>query len=183
MSLPFNLARAVVAIALAGAALLSGGCLERTIKVTTEPEGAVVWINDVEVGRTPLETDFTYYGDFSVRIRKEGYEPVVDVKHVSAPVQELPVVDLAAEALPVKFENNVYWHWVLEPAIEARMSPTEAETRVVHDALQMRLQLQGIDASAQKPGAEPKPEPQPASEPESKETPQPESSPAASENK
>ena len=54
MSLPFNPARAVVAFALAGAALLSGGCLERTIKVTTEPEGAVVWINDVEVGRTPL---------------------------------------------------------------------------------------------------------------------------------
>ena len=104
---------------------------------------------------------------------------MVDVKHVSAPVQELPVVDLAAEALPVKFENNVYWHWVLEPAIEARMSPTEAETRVVHDALQMRLQLQGIDASAQKPGAEPKPE----SKPESKEAPQPESTPAANENK
>ncbi len=179
MSLPFNPARAVVVFALAGAALLSGGCLERTIKVTTEPEGAVVWINDVEVGRTPLETDFTYYGDFSVRIRKEGYEPVVDVKHVSAPVQELPVVDLAAEALPVKFENNVYWHWVLEPAIEARMSPTEAETRVVHDALQMRLQLQGTDASAQKPGTEAKP----ASEPESKEAPQPESTPAANENK
>lgn len=94
------------------------GCVERTITVTSEPPGAVVWINDVEVGRTPVETDFTFYGVYDVRLRLEGYEPVLTSRNAKAPVYDLPGLDLAAEALPTKIESNIAWHFVLTPLAE-----------------------------------------------------------------
>src|SRR6185369_14341466 len=104
-------------LVLAAFALCAGGCLKRTISVTTEPPGALVWINDVEVGRTPLETDFTYYGDYDVRVRREGYEPIVTHAKANTPIQEMPGIDLMAEAAPVRFHNVVRWHWDLTPVV------------------------------------------------------------------
>ena len=48
------------------------GCQQRTIRVTSEPSGAVAYLNDVEVGRTPVEVDFTWFGTYEVRLEKEG---------------------------------------------------------------------------------------------------------------
>ncbi len=144
-----NLTRRILACA--GVALLTSGlpgCLQRTITVTSEPAGAIVWINDIEVGRTPVESDFTYFGEFSVRVRKEGYEPVVDVRKVKPPIQEQPGLDLIGEALPVNFHHQVAWHYVLEPVVEARLSAMEAEAAVVHQAKQLRAQLRGPNESA-----------------------------------
>lgn len=134
--------------ALLAASIFLTGCLQRTIKVTTQPAGAVVWINDNEVGRTPLETDFTFYGKFSVRIRKEGYEPIVEVKNVKAPLREQPGIDLVAEALPINYNHVVEWHWDLQPVAESRLGNAEAEAAVIHSARQLRTQLQGVDESA-----------------------------------
>ena len=53
---------------------LLAGCVERTIKITSQPSGALVYLNDEEVGRTPTEVRFTFYGDYSVILRKEGHE-------------------------------------------------------------------------------------------------------------
>jgi hypothetical protein len=130
------------------ALMLLGGCLERTISVTSEPQGAVVWINDIEAGRTPFEADFTYYGKFSVRIRKEGYEPIVTVMKVNPPIQEQPGIDLVAEAMPTKFENVVRWHFDLTPTIESRLGRAEAEASVIHEANQLRARLEGVNESA-----------------------------------
>lgn len=134
--------------ALLAASMFLTGCLQRTIKVTTQPAGAVVWINDNEVGRTPLETDFTFYGKFSVRIRKEGYEPIVEVKNVKAPLREQPGIDLVAEALPINYNHVVEWHWDLQPVAESRLGNAEAEAAVIHSARQLRTQLKGVDESA-----------------------------------
>jgi hypothetical protein len=105
----------LLTLALLAAACCSGGCLKRTISVTTEPPGALVWINDVEVGRTPLEMDFTFYGTYDVRLRREGYEPIIASAKADTPIQEQPGIDLLAEAMPVRFHNIVRWHWVLAP--------------------------------------------------------------------
>jgi hypothetical protein len=144
-SIPTNL-RAL--LLLSACALPLGGCLQRTIKVTTQPPGAVVWINDQEVGRTPLETDFTFYGKFSVRIRKEGYEPIIDVKNVKAPLQEQPVIDLFAEVIPINYNNIVEWHWDLQPVAEVQLGSAASEAAVIHSAHQLRAQLQGTNEAA-----------------------------------
>lgn len=116
----------------------AGGCLKRTISVTTEPSGALIWINDVEVGRTPLETDFTFYGDYDVRIRREGYEPILTHMKAKPPLYEQPVVDLAADALPVQFHNVVRWHWVLTPVAEVAQGKEQAEQDLIARANELR---------------------------------------------
>ncbi len=146
-----------------------GGCLKRTISVTTEPPGALVWINDVEVGRTPLETDFTFYGKYDVRVRREGYEPIVTSAKAKTPVQELPGVDLLAEAAPVQMHNVVRWHWNLVPLAEQSQSKEQAEKDLLARANDLRGQTSAkpaADAStpdAPKPTAAPASEPSPAS--------------------
>lgn len=103
-------------VLLGGFAAMAGGCLERTVTITSKPPGAVVWLNDVEVGRTPVTTGFTFYGVYDVRLRKEGYEPVVTTREAKAPIYEHPPLDLAAEALPVRVRTRLSWDFELVPA-------------------------------------------------------------------
>lgn len=105
-------AQVLAAIVAAGAL---AGCVERRIIITTEPTDALVYLNDVEVGRTPLEVDFTYYGVYDVRIRKLGYEPLVTSREAKAPFYEWPGVDLVAMAIPVTKETIIRWHFDLAP--------------------------------------------------------------------
>ena len=55
---------------------LMSACVRRTIEITSEPEGALVWLNDREVGRTPCSIEFTHYGRYDVRLRRDGFEPI-----------------------------------------------------------------------------------------------------------
>jgi hypothetical protein len=103
----------VLVLVLAAAGV--GGCMERRIHVTSQPPGATVWLNDVEVGRTPLTTGFRYYGTYDVRVRKDGYEPVWTGKTAWTPLWEVPPVDLVATALPMRIQNQVDWHFDLVP--------------------------------------------------------------------
>lgn len=91
------------------------GCLERTILVTSEPEGAIVYLNDREIGRTPVEADFAYFGVYDVRLNLEGHEPVVTSRRARAPLHEVPPIDLAAEAVPAKLPTRIAWHFVMTP--------------------------------------------------------------------
>jgi len=66
--------RSATAAVLGIATLLTSSCVRRTITITTEPPNARVFLNDQEVGRSAVATDFLWYGDYGVTIRKEGYE-------------------------------------------------------------------------------------------------------------
>lgn len=90
------------------------GCVQRTISITSEPSGALVHLNDEEVGRTPLTVPFTFYGVYDVRLDAEGYEPLWTKRKTEAPWWEMPGPDLIAEAIP---DNDVelHWHFELDP--------------------------------------------------------------------
>ena len=103
-------------VALAIVAISAIGCTDRRIYVTSEPCGARVYLNDVDVGVTPLETNFTYFGTYDVRVRKDGYEPLVTQAEADAPWHEQPGLDLVAAAIPGEERTEVRWHFVLEPA-------------------------------------------------------------------
>ena len=51
-----------------------GGCVERTMTFQSNPPGALVYVNNQEIGRTPMRRDFTWYGNYDVVLRKDGYE-------------------------------------------------------------------------------------------------------------
>ncbi len=95
--------------------LLSTGCVKRTLSITTTPSNALVWLNDREVGRTPLEIEFLYYGEYDVRIQHVDSESLMTTRWVKSPWWDMPFVDLAAEAMPFDLNANPVWHFDLQP--------------------------------------------------------------------
>jgi len=82
-------------------AMSLGGCVERKLTIESTPPGALVWLNDQEIGRTPLTRDFTWYGNYDVQLRKEGYETVKTNMMMKAPWWQWVPIDLVAELFPV----------------------------------------------------------------------------------
>lgn len=89
------------------------GCVERTITVTSEPAGALVYLNDDEVGRTPVTVPFLFYGTYDVRIEQDGYKPLWTQKEAKAPWWENPGPDLIAEMIP-NVKAQQHWHFTLD---------------------------------------------------------------------
>lgn len=136
-----GVARLAMGLAL-GAGLLSlGGCLTRRLEVTSEPSGARVWANDVELGETPLEADFTYYGTYDVRVEKAGFETIRTLVPVDAPFFEYPGPDIVANVIPGGVENVVKWNFKLEPTLEKTQDKAAFEREIVERANALRGQI------------------------------------------
>jgi len=105
----------LIALAIAAAVIPLAGCVRRTISVTTTPPGAIVFLNDREVGRTPCDVEFLHYGVYDLRLRLEGFEPVVGSGRADAPVWDFIGADFFAELVPAQLESTVVWHFDLEP--------------------------------------------------------------------
>jgi len=94
--------RAITLAAVLAASLVLGGCygqVQRTITIDSEPQGARCWLNDNEVGRTPITVPFTWYGVYGVRLEAPGYEPLITQAWVRAPYYQWIPVDLAYETV------------------------------------------------------------------------------------
>lgn len=94
-------------------------CVERTVKINTIPEGATVFLNDQEVGKSPVKVPFTWYGDYDIIIRKEGHQTVKTNHRIDAPWYQWPFIDLFTECL-IPFtlhDDRELEPYVLEPAI------------------------------------------------------------------
>ena len=92
------------------------GCVERTITVRSQPPGALVTVNEVEKGRTPVTFDFTWYGTYRVLLESPEYETLETHRRVWAPIYQWPVLDFVSEVLlPFTFHNHHDWHFTLSP--------------------------------------------------------------------
>jgi|YNPNPStandDraft_1061719.scaffolds.fasta_scaffold26691_2 hypothetical protein len=109
----------VVFTVLGGLVLLSG-CVERTVRVETDPPGALVVVNDQEVGVSPTKFSFTWYGDYDIIVRKPGYKTLKTNYRLREPWYQWPPIDIVAELLiPVTIrDEHVLPTYVLEPAEE-----------------------------------------------------------------
>lgn len=130
-----NLPLALVAL---GLVTVSAGCAERRIVVTSEPSGATVFINDVEVGRTPVAAGFTYYGVYDVRLRRDGFEPISTSAKADAPLYEYAGPDLITEAIPGGVLTEVKWHFVMSPTPELGPDKTAFEADLIQRAVRLR---------------------------------------------
>lgn len=119
-------------------------CVQRQIRVTSTPPGARVLINDQEVGFTPVDTRFTFYGGYDIQLIKPGYEHIHELRQAKAPIYEYPVIDLAATAIPADFKNTIEWHFDLTPVPEAT-DPDAARQDLLTRAEQMREQARTDD--------------------------------------
>jgi len=119
------------------------GCgTTRNITVTSEPSGALVYLNDEEVGRTPVTVPFQFYGTYDVRLEAEGYKPLWTTHEAAAPFWEYPGPDLVGEALGGKSE--LHWNFILEP-----LAPGEEDT-LIDRSRQMRALLKNEPDSTPK---------------------------------
>lgn len=134
MRLPRN-ATPVLALA---AVFTLPGCVDRKIRITSEPPGARVWLNDIEIGTTPAEADFRFYGRYDVRLEKPGYEPCSTDAKANAPVWQYPGIDIAADLIPLRFDDVVEWHFELEPALESTTDPDTLRTDLIDRARELR---------------------------------------------
>ena len=106
--------RLVPLLVIACVCTLSLGCVERRLLITSEPSGALVYLNDQEVGRTPLKVPFTWYGTYDVRLEREGYQTLETEQVAEQPWWEKPGPDLFAEAIPDK-RVEIAWHLEMTP--------------------------------------------------------------------
>ena len=96
--------------------LLLGGCVERKLTINTQPAGAIVWLNDEEIGSSPVTVAFNWYGDYKVRISKDGYETLDTHKKLKAPLHDAFPFDFFAEVVwPGRIVDEYEWEFALEP--------------------------------------------------------------------
>jgi hypothetical protein len=82
---------------LLGAQLLLPGCLRRRMLVRSNPPGAMVYVDNQQIGMTPCSTDFIYYGTREIRLVKPGYETLTVDQPIPAPWYEIPPLDFVSE--------------------------------------------------------------------------------------
>ncbi|MCA9244116.1 MAG: PEGA domain-containing protein [Phycisphaerales bacterium] len=99
----------VAGLVVAATALCAAsGCVERTMKLTTRPPGALAIVNDEEVGITPTSFSFSWYGDYELIFRKQGYKTLRTHVRVNPPWYEIPPIDLVAETLVATTIHDVH---------------------------------------------------------------------------
>ncbi|MBX3394237.1 MAG: PEGA domain-containing protein [Phycisphaerae bacterium] len=137
---PNRIVRAAL-VPLGGLALIICSCVERTVTINTEPQGATVVLNDQEVGQSPVRVPFTWYGDYDIIIRKDGHKTLSTHHRLNAPWYQWPLIDLVSECL-VPFtirDDQVIDTFVLEPAEvptkdDLLRRSEELRTRAIQDA-------------------------------------------------
>ena len=99
------------------------GCVQRRFTVRSNPPGALVYIDDYEIGTTPVSTDFTYYGTRKIRLVKDGFETLTVLQPVPAPWYQTPGIDFFADNLvPGEIRDERVLDYQLQPQV---IVPTE----------------------------------------------------------
>ena len=109
------------------------GCVERKLTIVTEPQEAIVWLNDEEIGVTPVTVNFNWYGDYNIRIEKPGYDILNTHQLLQRPAHDVFPLDFFAQVLwPGTIEDSYTWTFQLEPYQQA------SAAELIEQANQMR---------------------------------------------
>jgi hypothetical protein len=80
--------------------VMLAGCVERTMVITTEPFGAVVFDErGIPLSASPADRSFVYYGKYRFTIVKDGYETLVVEEDIKPPWYEWIGIDFISENL------------------------------------------------------------------------------------
>lgn len=115
--------------------------------IGSDPSGALVELNGVQVGRTPVTVPITWQGDYEVYLRYEknvgtATDPKIvryylhTHKKTTMPWFEIIGVDLFAEVLPVPFKQEEIWAFPIPEVVE----PTDEE--LIKRAHELKGQLE-----------------------------------------
>ncbi len=79
------------------------GCVQRRLTIRSNPPGALVYIDNYEVGTTPVSTDYIYYGTRKIQLVRDGYETLTVKKWIAPPWYEFFPLDFVSENM-IPFE-------------------------------------------------------------------------------
>lgn len=122
--------------------VLAGGCVRRTLNIQSNPSGALVYLNGREAGRTPMTREFTWYGDYDVQLRKEGYETLKTHANIVAPIWQWVPFDLIFVILPIPMHDDRQLSYTLQPSTQ----PADPEG-LIERARQLQGRLEGPTTS------------------------------------
>ncbi|MCJ7788547.1 MAG: PEGA domain-containing protein [Methyloceanibacter sp.] len=86
------------------AALLTPGCIERTMIIRSQPTGADVVLDGAAVGKTPVTLKFQNYGKHQVILSAKGYQREEFLQPIVAPIYEW---------FPIDFFVEMIWPWTV----------------------------------------------------------------------
>jgi len=113
------------------------GCVERKLTINTEPKGALVTLNDEEIGESPVTVNFNWYGDYCIRISKEGCETLNTHRELKGPWYDHFPWDFFAQIVnPNRVVDWYEWSFELEP--KRQISPQE----LIRNAQELKAQMQ-----------------------------------------
>ncbi len=116
------------------------GCVQRRMTISSNPPGAIVKVDDVEIGRTPVSTSFVYYGTRKIQLSKAGYETLTVLQPVPTPWYQWPGIDFVSEHFsPGKINDDRLFSYNLEPAVAV---PTD---QLLERAQQLRQQSEILE--------------------------------------
>ena len=112
------------------------GCVERQLTINTKPKGALVVLNDEEIGQSPVTVSFEWYGDYEVRISKEGFETLKTHRELKGPWYDVFPFDFFAQILnPERIVDSYEWTFELAE----KQQPTREE--LIKNAQELKEQL------------------------------------------
>jgi len=102
--------------------------------IRSDPPGALVYVDDYQLGTTPVSHDFVYYGTRKIRLVKDGYETLTVRQPFPMPWYEYFPLDFVSE-------NLIPWEIRDERVVDLSMMPAAATPpeMVVARAEQARL--------------------------------------------
>ncbi len=138
--------RAALAAGL-GACLFCGGCVEQTLTIVTSPSDSLVYLNDVQRGRSPCTVPFEFYGTYDIRLRAKKnigtptdphivYYYLHTHKTTVRPWYQWYGIDLFAALLPIHLKDHQIWAFDLKQVSE----PSTGELIKRADKLKAQLQ-------------------------------------------
>jgi hypothetical protein len=97
----------------------AAGCVERKLTINTDPAGAQVFLNDEEIGVSPVTTSFNWYGDYNVTIRKQGCVTLQTHRKLQAPWYDgFPFDFVMQDIYPGRIVDQYEWSFDLKPQKE-----------------------------------------------------------------
>ena len=119
------------------ASLLLCGCVERRLTINTKPQGALVALNDEEIGESPVTVNFNWYGDYCVSISKEGYETLNTHRDLKGPWYDHFPFDFFAQVVnPNRIVDSYEWTFELSPKKQT------SRDELIQNAQELKKQLQ-----------------------------------------
>jgi hypothetical protein len=92
--------------------------VRRRLNVNSNPQGALVYVDNQQIGTTPCSVDFTYYGTREIRLIKAGFETLTVNQPIPAPWYQYTPIDFVAENLvATKIRDNRTVNYNLAPQL------------------------------------------------------------------